>query len=239
MTQKPFPLLTVPMMGADEHVLLREAAQIAAHPAADMAEWRADAFAAPLTGQRIRQLVPALRDALQGKPLLFTLRTEGSSIKKPDYAALLLSAAQAQADWVDVETLSQPEGVGLVSQLHALGSRVLASCHCFEDTPAPSALLAHALALRASGADAIKLAAMARTPQEVEIACALCRVLARQATPYTVISMGEAGLQSRLLARKLGCMLSFCSMGQPSAAGQIPLEAMARWLKDANSQPKG
>lgn len=233
MTEKHFPLLTAPMMGADEAALLHEAAQIAAHPSADMAEWRADAFAAPLTAQYIFQLVPALRDALQGKPLLFTLRTENKKFSTPDYAALLLAAAQAGADWVDMETLSHPEAVGLMAQLHEAGSRVLASCHRFEDTTGLSALLACALALRASGADAIKLAVMARSPQEVQPVCALCRVLQCQTTPYTVISMGEAGRQSRLLARAWGCMLSFCSMGQPSAAGQIALDDMARWLENA------
>ena len=81
--------IAVPMLGKEPDALLRQARAIAAHPGADMAEWRADALGQALTEESVRTITPVLLRALAGKPLIFTLRTEGGPARA-DYAALLM-----------------------------------------------------------------------------------------------------------------------------------------------------
>ena len=69
--------IAVPMMGKEAETLMRQARAIAAYPGVDMAEWRADALERALTPDAVCAILPALLRALAGKPMIFTLRTEG------------------------------------------------------------------------------------------------------------------------------------------------------------------
>ena len=222
--------IAVPMMQDTPDALLRQAQAIAAHPGADMAEWRADALGAALTAAAAAALIPELLRALAGKPLIFTLRTEGGAART-DTAQLLLAAARCGVPWLDVEALHCPDAAGVIAALHALGSRVIASHHDFAATPSLPELLCQAEALRQSGADIVKLAVTAHNEQDVQTAHALCRQLRAQGTAYAVIPMGEAGRAGRLQAQRWGCALTFCHLGAPSAPGQVTVEQMlhAAW----------
>ena len=116
--------IAVPMMGKEAETLMRQARAIAAHPGVDMAEWRADALERALTPDAVCAILPALLRALAGKPMIFTLRTEGGAARA-DYAALLLTAARCGAPWIDVEALRCPDAAGLIASLHAQGCRVI------------------------------------------------------------------------------------------------------------------
>lgn len=219
--------IAVPMMGKEAETLMRQARAIAAHPGVDMAEWRADALERALTPDAVCAILPALLRALAGKPMIFTLRTEGGAAWA-DYAALLLTAARCGAPWIDVEVLRCPDAAGLVASLHAQGCRVIVSHHDFDGTPALPALLDQARALRQSGADMIKLAVTARDQADIQTARALCERLREWGLDYAVIPMGEAGHAGRLQARAWGCALTFCRLDCPSAPGQATVEEMLR-----------
>ena len=217
--------IAVPMLEDTPAALLRQAQAIAAHPGADMAEWRADALGSALTAEAVNALMPELLRALAGKPLIFTLRTEGGAARA-DYAQLLLTAARCGAPWLDVEALRCPDAAGLIASLHALGCRVIASHHDFQTTPPLPELLGRAEALRQSGAELVKLAVTARNQADIQTACALCRCLHAQGLDYAVIPMGEAGRAGRLQAQRWGCALTFCHLGKASAPGQVTVEEM-------------
>jgi 3-dehydroquinate dehydratase/shikimate dehydrogenase len=54
----------------------------------------------------------------------------------------------------------------------------------------------------------------------------------RPASKCTTIAMGEEGLWTRVLAKKLGAFASYCSLGDETAAGQLTLDEMVnryRW----------
>lgn len=219
--------IAVPMMGKEAETLMRQARAIAAHPGVDMAEWRADALERALTPDAVCAILPALLRALAGKPMIFTLRTEGGAAWA-DYAALLLTAARCGAPWIDVEVLRCPDAAGLIASLHAQGCLVIASHHDFTGTPALPALLDQARALRQSGADMIKLAVTARDQADIQTARALCERLREWGLDYAVIPMGETGHAGRLQARAWGCALTFCRLDCPSAPGQATVEEMLR-----------
>lgn len=217
--------IAVPMLGKEPDALLRQARAIAAHPGADMAEWRADALGQALTEESVRAITPVLLRALAGKPLIFTLRTEGGPARA-DYAALLLAAARCGAPWIDAEALRCSNAAGLIVALHAQGCRVIASRHDFAGTPALPAMLEQAEALRRSGADMIKLAVTAREEADIAAARTLCERLREWKMDYAVIPMGEAGRKARLQARDWGCALTFGCLDCPSAPGQATLEQL-------------
>lgn len=222
--------IAVPMMGENADALLREAACIAAHPGAEWAEWRADALRPLPSAQTVQTLVPQILSALAGKPLLFTLRTEG--IGMPDaYAELLLSAARSGAQWIDAEALNLPNAALTVKQLHQAGSRVIASHHDFDGTPSADRLLAQANRLRASGADMIKLACMVQNDADIRVLREVCGTLAGQGTPFCVIPMGETGMQARTEAKSWGCALTFACLDRASAPGQRTVDEMAQFCK--------
>ena len=210
--------IAVPMMGKEAETLMRQARAIAVYPGVDMAEWRADALERALTPDAVCAILPALLRALAGKPMIFTLRTEGGAARA-DYAALLLTAARCGAPWIDVEALRCPDAAGLIASLHAQDCRVIASHHD---------LLDQARALRQSGADMIKLAVTARDQADIQTARALCERLREWGLDYAVIPMGEAGHAGRLQARAWGCALTFCRLDCPSAPGQATVEEMLR-----------
>lgn len=219
--------IAVPMMGKEAETLMRQARAIAAYPGVDMAEWRADTLERALTPDAVCAILPALLRVLAGKPMIFTLRTEGGAARA-DYAALLLTAARCGAPWIDVEALRCPDAAGLIASLHAQDCRVIASHHDFDGTPALPALLDQARALRQSGADMIKLAVTARDQADIQTARALCERLREWGLDYAVIPMGEAGHAGRLQARAWGCALTFCRLDCPSAPGQATVEEMLR-----------
>ena len=178
-----------------------------------------------LTEESVRAITPVLLRALAGKPLIFTLRTEGGPARA-DYAALLLAAARCGAPWIDAEALRCPDAAGLIAALHAQDCRVIASRHDFAGTPELPALLEQAEALRQSGADMIKLAVTVHEEADIAAARTLCERLREWKMDYAVIPMGEAGHKARLQARDWGCALTFGCLDCPSAPGQATLEQL-------------
>ena len=179
-----------------------------------MAEWRADALERALTPDAVCAILPALLRALAGKPMIFTLRTEGGAARA-DYAALLLTAARCGAPWIDVEALRCPDAAGLIASLHAQGCLVIASHHDFDGTPALPALLDQARALRQSGADMIKLAVTARDQADIQTARALCERLREWGPP----AGAGLGLRADLLPSGLSLRPWAGDGGGDAAAG--------------------
>ena len=95
-----------------------------------------------------------------------------------------------------------------------LPRQVLLSLHDFRRTPP----LAGALkSLRAAGADALKIAAQARS---IGDSMRLLRA-ARDASDRVVVPMGEVGLPARILALREGSALAYAPVGEATAPGQV------------------
>lgn len=129
------------------------------------------------------------------------------------YAALL------GAPYVDVEFkaahLFFADALGEVP----IETRVILSSHDFERTPPAEELRARAAAMRAAGADIVKIAAMAN---DITDAAAMLSLLQNKDGPTIALSMGEKGQITRLLAAKYGGHLTFAALSaeRASAPGQ-------------------
>ena len=131
--------------------------------------------------------------------------------------ALLAAAAQAGADYVDIED-DVPES-------HRPKGRVILSHHDFRGRPAElDDIVAE---LNASNAEVCKIVFAAAGPED---ALAACGILKSARKPTIALAMGEHGVASRILARKFGAFATFAASqaGAESAPGQLTVEEMKR-----------
>jgi len=135
--------------------------------------------------------------------------------------AMLAWAGQLGADFVDVELDVPPASWPK--------ARIILSHHDF--TGGPKDLEAVVAALEKSPAQVAKIALMGEGPEE---AFGALEVLRGSNKPTISLCMGQAGLLSRVLARKFGAFGTFASLssGRESAPGQPSLEEfreLYRW----------
>lgn len=184
------------------------------------------------------------------RPILATFRTEGGpvSITAEVYERLVAQAAKC-ADWVDVESNypfigmtaeqaaaaaedphtqedNEKRVVGLLRNIHANGTSVILSRHCWEPSPNSerevSDLLIYQLNL---GADVSKAAFSPQKPQQLaNLQQGGKTTFLLTHRPTILIGMGELGQPTRLAGPQMGNWGTFVTVGGPqSAPGQLPL----------------
>ena len=187
----------------------------AAGPYADLLEVRLDYIKKP-------DLAKIL--AAREKPVIITVspaqengRFEGTEEER---IALLRQALALGAEHIDVNA-GCPALRDLIAQKGE--SRVIVSYHNFQETPAD--LAATYTALRATGADIIKIATMA---QKTSDNLAVLDLVRQSDTSIIGLCMGPYGEISRILAPLYGAYLTFASLqaGKESAPGQLPAETL-------------
>ncbi len=176
---------------------------------ADLVELRLDS---------VRDPDPA--GALEGRriPVIVTCRPkwEGGGFEgsEAERLAILSSALQQGAEYVDIEF--KAAFAPLVETTG--GRRIVLSMHDFDGVPGD--LAARVRAMRASGAEVVKVAVMARTLWDnlglLDVRDDACRTV--------LVGMGEAGLPTRILAAHFGSAWSYA--GDRHAPGQIPASRM-------------
>jgi 3-dehydroquinate dehydratase/shikimate dehydrogenase len=134
--------------------------------------------------------------------------------------AVLAKAVRSGCRWCDVgiETASQVKPAELRTALAP--ARVIISAHDFKRVPGNLPKLLRSL--EHHGGDALKLAATCHNLADAR----RLLPLARGRRDLVVIPMGEAVLPARLLALREGGALTFGSVGEPTAPGQLSLEAL-------------
>ncbi|WP_462418791.1 type I 3-dehydroquinate dehydratase [Kytococcus sp. Marseille-QA3725] len=228
------PAITVPVMGRGVDELVAAVARAATTPA-DLLEWRVDHLEG---AEALADDVPALRDLVRrvtraagGTPLLATYRTRGQGgegdASPEQYLALLGRLVEAGGvDLLDVE-FDHPHRDGALAQARATGVPTLVSHHDWDGQPEATELLGWVDRLRATGADAVKLAT---APADVTQSLALLEVLercSRSGQPLAMLGMGAAGQSTRLVGPTCGSLLTFAHAGEASAPGQLAVELVA------------
>ena len=241
------PLVCVPLVGRDAAALCVEAQAMAVAastpggPAPDLLEWRVDALDAAADPSAIEAAARALRAAAGPLPLLLTLRAarEGGRDHGLDDAAraarLVALIDIGVADLVDFETDAAPEALqALRGACLRHGVPLALSAHHFDRTPSVGEMVAAFRRAADLGADIAKLAVMPTAPGDVEaLLTATAEADAALAIPIVSMSMGEAGVPSRVLGFRYGSRITWASAGTASAPGQLPLAALRRRLGEA------
>ena len=205
----------------------------------DLVEWRADFYEGAEDPAAVKAALELIRGKISGKPLLFTVRTaaEGGVFGKDFevYRDILLGAAQTGLiDLADIQLKagSQEQVRGLTEDLHKAGVLVIGSFHDFEATPSSEEMTALLCRMQELEMDMTKIAVMPRSREDVlELLKAAVQMDTRLGDrPCITMSMGKAGLISRIAGSFTGSAVTFAAAGRSSAPGQIPAEKMAAIL---------
>ncbi len=195
---------------------------------ADLVEVRADLFSDPRPGPLASTLE---RVRAGGRPVILTVRSavEGGRPLDDTRRAALYAAGLPHADALDVEIASEALVRTLVPQAQAAGRTVLLSAHFLDGTPPREQLLALVDRAEALGAHITKLAAHARNLDDVRTLLEV--TLAARTRGIVTMSMGPLGAISRVFFPAAGSLLTYGSVGRPTAPGQLPVTELAR-LRD-------
>lgn len=202
-------------------------AVLAAEAGADLVEYRIDTFDPALDGGLV---------ARSPLPCVVTCRSpaEGGQSNLPDRERLALLATQltAGAAYADVEwaTYDSPARAALPAE-----GKLILSSHDFAGRP--ERLYSLFAAISGSPADVAKLVWTARTVRDNIEAFEL--LLQRQ-KPTIALCMGEAGLISRVLAKKFGAFLTFAPLrtATATAPGQVSIADIKRLYRWDAQNPR-
>lgn len=232
------PKICVPITAVQMEEICAQAAA-AVQAGADMVEWRADFYENLSDTEKTGKVINRLCDILGQIPLLFTIRTkaEGGNrqVSTEDYVNYNLAAAKTgKVDIVDVEAFGdEAKKKALVTEIQALGVKVIASSHDFEKTDSREVLLERFKAMEESGADILKIAVM---PDEFEDVAAIMQATKDMSQitdkPLISMAMGQIGSMSRISGENFGSCVTFGTVGAASAPGQFPIKEL-RMMMDA------
>jgi 3-dehydroquinate dehydratase/shikimate dehydrogenase len=201
---------------------------LAAEAGADMVELRIDRFAKPelLDQEAIAHLVRTC-----ALPCIVTCRPtwEGghSELSDSERLSALRIAAEAGASYVDVEVETTRRLPGASAELNEFPrqTRLLLSAHDFKGRPERLHNLVQEMQQVPAG-----LYKVVWTARSIRDNIEAFELLSWRQAPTIALCMGEAGLISRILAKKFGAFLTFASLDSAggTAPGQITVSDMKR-----------
>lgn len=167
------------------------------------------------------------------KPLILTVRRhdEGGVLALADEVrAELYQEYLPFAEAVDIEVRSLGTLQSVVKSAKKGGKLVVASCHDFEGMPSLRKLRSVEKSARDSGADIVKVAAMACRPRDVAV---LLEFLDGAQGAVAAMGMGTLGRASRLVLAKAGSALNYGWLDKPQVPGQWQADEFAVLLRQA------
>ena len=246
--------IIVPITGADEETILKEAAAIA-ETEADCVEWRFDLakelYSIDITSKpgesyvdeasaNLLKVLKELAGTLEGKKLLFTIRTKrqgGEFPDNPEVYERLVSDAVKSGDigLVDLEDTVAADSFSRILELAKKnGVITIASYHNFSYTPDVDEIINKFMILRSSGADILKTAFMPVNPKDVAaVLYATAKFKEEDKGQHEMItmSMGDLGRISRVSGAVFGSDYTFATVGETSAPGQMPIEKVLEMME--------
>lgn len=229
------------------------AADILLQKRVDIIEWRIDYYREAGHWDMVLETLQRLKMSLYGRPLLVTFRTkeEGGSqeIETAAYRELLDHIAQSGlVDMIDVEIFKDftyeelagdrtPEVKerfeNLKQWIESLRQRVVVvgSYHNFDRTPEDAELKDRLQIIDESGVDIPKMAVMPADRLDVMRLMMFTLQMAEQMDkPLITMSMSRIGSISRISGEAFGSAVTFGSIGQESAPGQLPVNKLEEML---------
>ena len=173
-----------------------------------------------------------------GMPVLFTWRTIGEGGETPlcgdNYTNLLQAIVdQGLVQAIDVELFAYTEEIGsIMKQAHHQGMQTVMSYHNFQSTPDMETLHVYAERMVSVGAQVIKFALMPITNDDVLSVLQFTKELTERypQLPRITMSMGQLGQMTRTCGHVFGNCLTFGTLGQASAPGQVEVAVLQQLL---------
>lgn len=237
------PKICVPVMGRTEEEILRQINRMNTlqnNQMIDMVEIRADYFQGLESPDEIKRLMTAVQCELSEKIALFTIRSEkeggkrlSSELTDIDQINRLVISNKL-ADIVDVELADgNPSKRELVELAHENAVKIIMSYHNFDATPEQEFMTGKLEAMKNMGADIIKIAVMPKSIHDVyRLMETALYTKEKLDVPLVAISMGALGAITRISGALYGSGITFGTMEQASAPGQIPVSDLKRMMDD-------
>lgn len=187
---------------------------------------------------------PDLKKLVAGckKPVIVTLRKKSEGGKYGYNAkarlALYSEAIRMQVDYVDIELSSGSLIAGLEKVLAGSRTQLIVSHHDFRSTDRKILSGVYVSMKKIPGA-IMKIATHAQQIEDNVVLFELLRQAKKDKREMIGLCMGDVGKVSRILALKQGSLLTYASLGEGSAPGQISLREMKELYRlDVLKQPK-
>lgn len=182
----------------------------------------------------IVNLVEEVHSRYEKIPILFTWRTlaEGGEtpLSSENYCNLLQAiVGQNVVDAVDVELFAYTDTMGqIIKEAHHQGLQTVMSYHNFLSTPKVKRLHIYAERMISAGAAVIKFALMPTTNEDVLSVLQFTKELTERypQLPRITMSMGKLGQMTRTCGHVFGNCLTFGTLGQASAPGQVEVAVL-------------
>ena len=202
----------------------------------DIVEWRADWMPSVADGFGL-PAVQSIRSILPDIPLIFTFRSqkEGGkqALNKDEY--LMLVNQMILSGCIDIIDLELSTGDSILRKAidfaHQNSIKVIASNHDFHGTPSVQEMVSRLTRMEVLGADILKIAVMPQEPRDtLKLLSASIEMYKRTPCPIVTIAMSNMGIVTRVCGEFSGSAVTFASMEQNSAPGQISVAHMRQIL---------
>ncbi len=178
---------------------------------------------------KLRQEIASIK--AQGLRVLLTVRSkkEGGKIAiAPKERLMLFTELITAVDMVDIELSSGLFAKEVIELARKKRKKTIVSFHNFKGTPSTARLEKVIKEAREIGADTVKIAAFATKKEDV-------RRLARTLLAHNdliIIAMGAIGQSSRITFPLLGSLVTYGSISESTAPGQMPIKELNRLLTE-------
>ena len=201
----------------------------------DVVEWRLDYFDNLSSLDYVYNTLTSIKYKLANTIFILTLRDnkEGGKCTLSQEDKLKIIKSALKTDTIDILDIEQIQGKDYISSVKQMinntNTKLLLSYHNFEFTPNKEEIVQKIKKALELGADIPKVAYMPHSSEDV--LCLLdasisCRKLLE--APIVSISMGDLGKISRVYAGQFGSDITFASLKDSTAPGQIKIDDLKR-----------
>ena len=195
---------------------------------ADLIEWRIDFFDQVEDAEKLVETAKKLRQVMSEMPLLTTFRThfEGGvkKLSEEEYFDICRVLIKENAtDLLDLELFRKTSKLKeIIAEAHENNIYIIMSNHDFDKTPATSELERRLTLMKTYGADIAKIAVMPNSARDVlNLLLATDNIKYKLNCPLITMAMGDLGKVTRISGEVFGSCLTFGTVGDASAPGQI------------------
>ena len=222
------PKIAVLITGKSSDDIIKQAETIMSSNNADLIEWRIDFFDQVEDAEKLVKTAKKLRQVMSEMPLLTTFRIhfEGgvNKLSEEEYFDICRVLIKEKAtDLLDLELFRKTSKLKeIIAEAHENNIYIIMSNHDFDKTPATSELERRLTLMKTYGADIAKIAVMPNSARDVlNLLLATDNMKYKLNCPLITMAMGDLGKVTRISGEVFGSCLTFGTVGDASAPGQI------------------
>ncbi len=204
----------------------------------DLVEWRVDLFEDIEDVEKIKEVLNQIKELTQNIPVIFTCRhqSEGGRCSLDPEIRYNIFREVLETGVVDLLDIEMLNGEGYINSIRKLldqySKKLILSYHNFQTTPDEQFIINKLFEGQSLGADIVKVALMPNTPNDVmTLLSATGKAWKNIDIPMITMAMGELGRISRVWGNAFGSEITFASMRQASAPGQIEFGDLKRIIE--------